>query len=423
MSYISADVVVIGAGIVGLSSAYYIKKSHPEKNVLVVDEAHTFGQGNTGKSAAGFRDLFTSDINFKLSNSSIKFYSDTQKNGIDLGMKFVGYLFLLDHENSNIKYLMDLSKKTQVRELQVSDLEKYEFLQTKLPSEVKSMLNLSDIDLAFVGENCGIIEPELVAEHYYNLAVNEGVQFKFDSKIKPLKLDAKDKLDFPGEPFIWQEYTLRSIETETDHIRFDDLVLASDVWTTELLDPTGIDSHVRPKKRQIFQLSGGPVDKILSSWKENRENIFPFTILPAHGVYIRPAPRYHSLWIGCADDYNRDFSLVDDPQAEDDFYSYNIAQVLGSYLPSIGDAKITGKWAGYYSYNTIDMTPYIFRELNIIAATGTSGSGIMKADSIGRVVEALFSNKDETELYNGAVIKTSSLGLRNRSVQHENLVL
>ncbi|MCW6168271.1 MAG: FAD-binding oxidoreductase [Thermoplasmatales archaeon] len=423
MSYLSADVVIVGAGIVGLSSAYYIKKNHPEKDVLVVDGAHTFGQGNTGKSAAGFRDLFTSDINFKLSNSSIKFYSDTQNKGIDIGMKFVGYMFLLNQDNSNIKYLKDLSEKTPVRELHLKDLEKYEFLRTKLPSEVKSLLNLDDIDIALVGENCGIIEPELVAEHYYNLAVNEGVKFKFDSKVKPLRLDARDKLDFPGEPFIWQEFTLKSIETEADQIRFDNLILASDVWTTELLEPTGIDSHVRPKKRQIFQLSGSPVEKILSSWKENLENVFPFTILPAHGVYIRPAPKYHSLWIGCADDYNRSFSLEDDPQAEDDFYTYNIAQILGSYFPSLGDAKITGKWAGYYSYNTIDMTPYIFRELNIIVATGTSGSGIMKADSIGRVVEALFSNKDETELYNGAVIKTSSLGIRNRSVQHENLVL
>ncbi len=423
MSSLDFDVVVIGAGIVGLSSAYYIKKNNPQKSVLVVDAAHTFGQGNTGKSAAGFRDLFTADVNFKLSNSSIKFFSDAQKGGADLGMKFVGYLFLLNNGSSNVRYLEELSHITGVRRIPMETLHKYEFLKTRLDEKVKSLLNLEDVDAAYLGENCGIIEPELVAEYYYNLAVREGVKFVFDSRVKPLHLDAKDKLDFPGEPFIWQEYVLDYIETNKDWIRFKTLVVAADVRTTEILDPTGIDSHIRPKKRQIFQISGKSVDDILNSWKENDYGLFPFTILPSHGIYLRPAPKYHSIWIGCADDYNRDFSLQEDPKAEDYFYTYNIAQVLEAYFPSLANAKVTGKWAGYYSYNTIDMTPYVFRELNIIVATGTSGSGILKADAIGRTVEALFSDREDTELYNGTYIKTSSLGVRNRCIEQENLVL
>ncbi|WP_171823466.1 FAD-binding oxidoreductase [Thermogymnomonas acidicola] len=39
---------------------------------------------------------------------------------------------------------------------------------------------------------------------------------------------------------------------------------------------------------------------------------------------------------------------------------------------------MTSMWAGHYAYNTIDRTHYIFRDLNVIVATGTSGSGIMK---------------------------------------------
>lgn len=417
------DIVVVGAGIVGLSSAYYLKKYNPQKSILVVDAAHSFGQGNTGKSAAGFRDLFTSDINFELSNSSIKFFSDAQAHGNDLGMTFVGYLFLLSGGNPNIKYLEELSGKTRIRKIGMEELSRYPHLRTRLVPEVKSLLNIDDIDTAYLGENCGIIEPELVAEHYYNLALAEGVQFMFNSRIRPLRLDAEDKLDFPGEPFIWQKYELDYIETERERITFETLVVAADVWTTEILDPTGIDSHIRPKKRQIFQLGGKAVENVLNAWKGNSYGLLPFTILPNHGIYLRPAPKYHSVWIGCADNYNRDFSLIEDPQAEDDFYSYNISQVLNSYFPLLADAKITGKWAGYYSYNTIDMTPYVFRELNMIVAAGTSGSGIMKADAIGRTVEALYSDKEETELYNGVRIKTSSLGIKNRCIQQENLVL
>ncbi|MCL4332760.1 MAG: FAD-binding oxidoreductase, partial [Candidatus Thermoplasmatota archaeon] len=73
------DVVVIGAGIVGLTSAYHIKKNNPDVAIAVVDRAPTYGQGNTAKSAAGFRDVFTSDVNFKLSNGSISFYREIQE--------------------------------------------------------------------------------------------------------------------------------------------------------------------------------------------------------------------------------------------------------------------------------------------------------------------------------------------------------
>ena len=56
------DVAVIGAGIVGLTSAYYIKKNNPDVNIVAIDKAPTYAQGNTARSAAGFRDMFSSEV-------------------------------------------------------------------------------------------------------------------------------------------------------------------------------------------------------------------------------------------------------------------------------------------------------------------------------------------------------------------------
>ncbi len=92
-------------------------------------------------------------------------------------------------------------------------------------------------------------------------------------------------------------------------------------------------------------------------------------------------------------------------------------------MDAFSNSRIVGSWAGYYSYNTIDGNPYIFRELNMIVATGTSGSGILKGDAVGRVVSSLYSKKEYSDLYGGKRIRTSDLGLVGRKVMPERLVL
>jgi Pyridine nucleotide-disulphide oxidoreductase. len=418
------DVIVVGAGIVGLTSAYHLKLDNPDLKILVVDRAPTFAQGNTAKSAAGFRDLFSSDENFKLSSSTISQYRSIQDSGkFDLGMNFVGYMFLMGPNDPRKDLLMELSGRTKIEFLDRDELASYPYLSLNPSGESAGIMNLPSIESAAIGKNCGIIEPELIAQYYYDECVRIGVEFSFSTEVASFRLQPVNPLDFPGEPFLWQDKILRTIETNRGNFTADIFIAATDAWTTALLDPTGIDCHIRPKKRQIFQTGGKEVEKVLFGWERNSDGVLPFTIVPSRGVYIRPAPRFRSLWLGVADDYNRDFSFTENPEAERSFYDYSVSQIITSYFPSLTEQKVTGMWAGYYSYNTVDKTPYIFRDLNIIVATGTSGSGILKGDAIGRVVSALYSGKETARLHGGQEIKVESLGVHNRSAASENLVL
>lgn len=417
------DLIIVGAGIVGLSSAYHIKKRDSNIRILIVDKQATFAQGNTGRSAAGFRDLFTSDVNFNLSHSSIAFYKYVNENKFDLGMKFVGYLFLLPEKNDLDAHWESLSKKTSVRSLQDSEIKNIPRLKLVPDRDAGELLSAPAVTHAVLGENCGIVEPDLICAYYFNELKEMGVEFMFSTEVKALKLVPENPLNYPGEPFLWQKKTIGGLITDQGELTADQFILATDVWTGALTDPVGIDSHVRPKKREIFQVSGEVAEEILHTEGLNEYGLIPFTIMPKSGVYIRPAPKEKSLWIGVADDIGRSFSFEEDPQADSEFYQMNLRTIMEAYWKDYDRTKVTSLWAGHYCYNTIDKAPYIFRSMNTVIADGTSGSGILKGDAIGRFVSSAFFSDDSVKLYDGTVMKTSTLGIEGRKVPVEKIIL
>ncbi|MCZ7543183.1 MAG: FAD-binding oxidoreductase [Anaerolineae bacterium] len=94
----SADVVVIGAGVIGASVAYHLA-TQGCANVLVMDRESRPGQGSTGKATGGFRAQFGSAVNVRLallSREKLRRFQDEL--GIDPGYRPYGYLFLARHQ-------------------------------------------------------------------------------------------------------------------------------------------------------------------------------------------------------------------------------------------------------------------------------------------------------------------------------------
>jgi len=121
------------------------------------------------------------------------------------------------------------------------------------------------------------------------------------------------------------------------------------------------------------------------------------------------------------DDLGRPFSL--DVTPEKSFYEFNIRPILTEYFPQFESARIANKLAGLYACNTIDGNPYVFERHGLIIISGCSGSGIMKADAIGRIVDALYRRKEEAELYGNVKFKVSDLGVEKRNVENEEFTL
>src|SRR3954451_18679494 len=100
----SADVVIIGAGIVGSSIAYHLTAAGC-RSVLVLERESAQGKGSTGKSMGGVRAQFSTPVNIQMSMYSIPFYASFEERlGHPFDYRPQGYLFCATNEK-HLAYL------------------------------------------------------------------------------------------------------------------------------------------------------------------------------------------------------------------------------------------------------------------------------------------------------------------------------
>src|SRR5512136_85966 len=93
-----ADVVVVGVGVMGASTAYHLARKDC-RNVVLLERNSLFGQEATGKCAGGIRYQFGTEINIRLSLLSLPMLDRFEKElGQAIDLRTCGYLFLLTRE-------------------------------------------------------------------------------------------------------------------------------------------------------------------------------------------------------------------------------------------------------------------------------------------------------------------------------------
>jgi len=424
------DLVVVGAGVIGLSCAYRIKVDHPEAEILVLDKASGAASGDTSKSAGAVRNTFTSEINYLLADTSLDFYSHIQRDlKFNLDLQFVGYLWLLTEKRYQIFEGFAKSMTERGIQLKVWSKDDLREMVKGLCLEFSSddveakTVGLENIVVGVQGVKCGAIAPELVARFYEKEFKDLGGVIRYNSEVASLILEPTERLGLPKEPLNWQDKKIKGVRTKTGDIYARTTVVAAGRWANLLLDGVGVDSHMKTKKRQIFQLSGPKIVNLLNTRGFNEYELLPFTILPKGGVYMRPVKAEKGFWVGAADDLGRPFMFEEDPRPESDYFTYNIYPILSKYFPQFIDVRPNNTWAGEYDINTSDSNPCIFEESGLLVVAGLSGSGIMKADAVGRIASALHDGREEATLYGGRKIKVHRLGVAERDVDPEKFVL
>jgi len=424
------DTVIVGAGIIGLSTAYHLKIRNPKLSILVVDKLGAAGQGSTAKSAAAFRCLFASRTNFALADSSAEFYKHVQNDlGFDLKLRWSGYLWLFDEEGymKMLPVLKDLaSKGFKYVEYDGDDLAQKLDMQTDFSNDEEAqMMNLGNVHKGIVIPKAGLIDVDSLVKFYESEFLKIGGRIQYNTKVEEITVEARQPLGMPSEPYFWQDATVTGVKTNRGSIKAKKTIVAAGAWAAQLLDPLGIECFIKAKKRQIFSVKAktDPLKKLLFSKEFTDTGCLPFTIVPRPSAYIRPAPEEDALWLAYADEFPRAFKIEDDPQPEEDYYKFGLYQVLAKYFPQFTGCQPFSAFAGLYEINTLDGQPLIFEENNVMVVGGASGSGILKADAIGRIATELYNDEEYALLYGDKKFKVSDLGLKNRNIEPERLVI
>jgi sarcosine oxidase subunit beta len=352
----SADVVIIGAGIVGSSVAYHLTQAGC-KNVLVLERESHQGKGSTGKSMGGVRAQFSTAVSICMSLYSIPFFREFEKAmGHPSGYRGQGYLFVATQE-SHLRYLRSNY------ELQTSlGLKTVELLK---PADVSHMVPQLRADDILGGSFCstdGFVDPHSVMTGFMLRAIDGGARLVRNAEVTAIERDGAD---------------IHGVRTATDRISTRIVVNAAGAWAALVAKLAGFDLPVEPLRRMLVPTE--PFDKIAHS--------APMTVDMATGFHFRPEG------LGLLMAWN---DPNETPGFKTDFDPAFVEKILTrgvDRVPCLEEAEVNPKraWAGLY-----EMTPDHHPILGAVPgipglylANGFSGHGVMHSPATGKIVADL----------------------------------
>ncbi|NIM45955.1 MAG: FAD-dependent oxidoreductase [Nitrososphaeria archaeon] len=418
------DVIIVGAGILGLSTAYHLKVRNPEKRILLMDKEPAAGQGNTSKSAACFRNSYSSSTNIQLADSSIDFYSYVQNElGFNLGLKKIGYLFLLSNEQFRKS---KLPKDIEMRILEREDLEKYLAVKTDLSGDEEAgVMRLENIEKGIFCSKAGYLSSENLVSFYEQEYRRLRGETLYNTRVDKLVLEIDSKIGIYHEPFLWQEKRIKGVSTNYGDFQADKVIMAAGTWSNTLLDSLGIDAHVKASTRQIFVVRAETegLNHLMRTKGFSDFNCLPVTFLPTFHFLVKPDIEEENFWIVYPNHLGIALKLEEDPQPHENYFNYGLKPVLQQYFPQFEKARLFNMWAGQRECSTIDLLPYVFEEGGAVIINGAHGKGITQADSLGRVAAGIYEGDKKVELFRGRWFNVADLGVKERNVEREEFII
>ena len=404
------DFVIVGAGVIGTSTAYHLKRLNHDARVLLLDREKRVGAGNTAKSTALYRNIFTSRISKNLATSSIAYY-ETVKDKVKLVQN--GYLWTFSE--LQWKHLRSAVDSLDRAEDRIQFLSRNE-IQQIFSLNTGSKSDFHAVDHGLLASRCGSLSPTALAGLYAGDFQNLGGDLKLGTHIQKIVLKGSEVLYSPWSSKKGIDYLL---DDSQNQIGADSYVFATGAWTQELLGDIGIYSGTLPKKRQLFAIRLQNREDFLS---DQQLRSAPVLILPSGGLHIKPILNRKLLVIGLAGDLGVPFRMTDS-DADPVYFDRAVRPALAHYFPALGETEIQLLWAGYYSYHWPDKNPVVESEENIFWVSGTSGSGIMKADALGRIAAAKLLGRKTATLFDGESFAVDDLSLKKRNVDDEYFVI
>jgi len=342
----TADIVVIGGGVMGASAGYYLARRGAR--VTVLEAEPMFGMGSTGLNAGGFRHQFSTAVNIEMSKLSMSILAGFEEQlEQPVAVNACGYLFLLDSAEDVATFERNVALQRQhgvmTRWLTLDEV-----------AQLVPQCALDGIVAATFYEGDGLVDPSAILQGYVRGATRAGATLRTGVRVTGARRD--------GQRVV-------SLNTTDGEISGDRFLLAAGPWSGTVGGYFGIDVPVRPIRRQIAVTA--PIAGITRR--------FPFLIDFGQSLYFH----YEGGGLLTGMSNHREAPGFD-TSVDEAWREVHVEAALRR-LPVLGDAEIASEWAGLYEV-TPDDQPILGRlpQLdNLFACTGFSGHGLMHGPAAG----------------------------------------
>jgi sarcosine oxidase subunit beta len=356
----SADVVIIGGGVMGASTAYHLALAGV-RDVLLLERETLFGQGASGRCAGGVRYQFSTEVNIKLSLASLPMLERFREEiGQDCDYRKCGYLFVLTRPEE-----VEIFKKnvTLQRSLGVNTL----WLSGDEVREVLPHMCFEDALAGTIHMNDGLADPNSVVMGYINRARQLGAQ--------PFTEVEVTRIERMGD-------RVTGVHTAAGSIRCGTVINAAGPWSGLIGRMVELDIPITPLRRQMVTTSS------LSELPED----FPFVIDFAQSLY------FHREGEGILTGMSNPNETPGYDQSIDPSWELIAMEAAVERMPMLEHAGRLSGWAGLYEV-TPDAHP-IFGPTEVKGfwvVGGFSGHGFMHGPIAGKLMsEFILEGKAQT---------------------------
>lgn len=357
-----ADVVVIGGGVVGVSTAYHLAR-RGVRNVVLLEKG-TLGCGATGMSSACVQSNYSHPEVARMALRSVEIMTNFgDLYGGSSGFKRVGHLVIYGaSDKETAEYSAELQRGLGST---VKTLSKVEI------KELVPWAQYEDIVGATWEESAGYAEPSFVVDTLAAGAQSLGVRIKLQTEATALTRNGANA---------WR------VGTSKGEVVAGVVVMATNAWTPKLAATAGLLLPIEVTRHQIGLLVRPP----------HITRAGPVFVDLVHQIYYRPDTGQQMLIGSSRDEDLKD--VVTDPdsykRSVDQQQLTNFAQYVLARFPEFEEARFRGGFAGLY-----DVTPdwqFILGPApghdGLYVAAGLSGHGFKFGPLIGQGIAELVAD-------------------------------
>jgi sarcosine oxidase subunit beta len=359
----TADVVIVGAGIMGVSTAYHLARRRAGR--VVVLERDDVCSGSTALASGGIRHQYANRIGIELTRHSIETYERfADEFGVDPRFRQHGYLILVTTEAEQAQAGRSVALQ---RSLGVD-------VQLLSPEETRSRfpyLATDDLRGATYSPRDGYADPYLATTAIAARARELGVTIRTGCEVVGVTR-TPDRVE--------------GVVTPEGPVSAPVVVIATGAWSGMVGRLAGVDIPVAPLRRSKFITAPLPFDRIPEAT--------PFVIDPHLGISLRREGAGILLGIGRREEVGSFSTALDWGLAEP------LVERVVRRAPVLADAQLMRTWSGLYEM-TPDQTGIVsavpgVAGLHVIA--GFSGHGFMHGPIAGQLMAELIVDGRATTL-------------------------